>query len=67
MVYCDHDSALTKNIQEKASLNVKRIQLYDDAEWMNEQYQSPYFINDFQEIKTTWHPIDTIAGGGNKY
>jgi hypothetical protein len=34
---------------------------------MDEDCQSPYLINDFQEIKTTWHPIDTIAGGGSKY
>jgi acyl-CoA reductase-like NAD-dependent aldehyde dehydrogenase len=67
IIYCDNDSSLTKNIQEKSALNVKRVQLYQNINWMDEDCQSPYLINDFQEIKTTWHPIDTIAGGGSKY
>jgi acyl-CoA reductase-like NAD-dependent aldehyde dehydrogenase len=67
IIYCEQDSVLTKTIQEKASLNVKRVQLYQQLNWMSEDAQSPYFINDFQEIKTTWHPVDSIAGGGGKY
>jgi len=67
IIYCEQDPVLTKTIQEKASLNVKRVQLYQQLNWMSEDAQSPYFINDFQEIKTTWHPVDSIAGGGSKY
>ena len=29
--------------------------------------QSPYFIMDTQEIKTTWHPVENIAGSGGGY
>jgi hypothetical protein len=25
------------------------------------------YISDFQEIKTTWHPIEQIAGGAGGY
>jgi hypothetical protein len=28
---------------------------------------SPYRILDLQEIKTTWHPIENIAGSGAAY
>jgi hypothetical protein len=29
--------------------------------------QSPYFILDTQEVKTTWHPIERGQGGGGGY
>jgi hypothetical protein len=48
-------------------LNVKRVLLYDKVNWYSDAGQSPYFINDTQEIKTTWHPIENIGGGGSKY
>jgi acyl-CoA reductase-like NAD-dependent aldehyde dehydrogenase len=51
------DPGQKKNIQENAHLNVKRVHFYDGSDWMKEQAQSPYYIMDFQEIKTTWHPV----------
>ena len=35
--------------------------------WNIEEGQSPYFILDTQEIKTTWHPIENISGAGGSY
>jgi len=67
IVFCEKDDILTKVIQEKSALNVKRVQLYQNTNWLDGSSQSPYFIYDFQEIKTTWHPVDLTAGGGNKY
>ncbi len=61
-VYCEADAASQKMIKEKAALNVKRIVLYDTIKWPEASGQSPYFIMDFQEIKTTWHPIENIGG-----
>ncbi|HQW83001.1 MAG TPA: aldehyde dehydrogenase family protein, partial [Ferruginibacter sp.] len=52
-VFCEADAATQKMIKEKSALNVKRIVLYDKVKWQNEEGQSPYFIMDFQEIKTT--------------
>lgn len=67
-VYCDGDDALKVMFKEKSALNVKRIYLYEDKHWASEQDgQSPYFIFDFQEIKTTWHPIENIAGAKSGY
>ena len=65
--YCEKDPASIKTIQEKAALNVKRFIHYENKKWSNEETQSPYFINDFQEVKTTWHPIENIGGGKGSY
>lgn len=46
-----------KQIEENASLNIKRISKNSYPDWADEESQSPYFITDFQEVKTTWHPI----------
>lgn len=48
-----------KVIQEKAHLNVKRVHFYEGTDWMKDDAQSPYYIIDFQEFKTTWHPVGT--------
>src|SRR5690606_20718409 len=66
-IYCDKESDLRKLIREKSALNLKRIAIYDQTEWFSEEVQSPYFIMDAQEIKTTWHPIENIAGAGGGY
>jgi len=66
-VYCGTDSTVHKLIREKSALNVKRVLLYDNTDWMSEKAQSPYFISDFQEIKTTWHPIENIGGAKAGY
>ncbi len=66
-LYCEADAASQKMIKEKAALNVKRIVLYDTIKWAEASGQSPYFIMDFQEIKTTWHPIENIGGAKAGY
>ena len=66
-IFCENDSEIKKMIQEKSALNVKRIFFYDKTKWNTNQGQSPYFIMDTQEIKTTWHPVENIAGSGSGY
>ncbi len=65
--YCESDAATQKMIKEKSALNVKRVVLYDKVKWTDASGQSPYFIMDFQEIKTTWHPIENIGGAKAGY
>ena len=65
--YCEKDATVLKTIKEKASLNVKRVIHYENKKWNNDDAQSPYFINDFQEVKTTWHPIENIGGVKGSY
>jgi acyl-CoA reductase-like NAD-dependent aldehyde dehydrogenase len=66
-IYCEKDSTIQKMIREKSALNLKRIVFYDKINWMSDEGQSPYFIMDTQEIKTTWHPVENIAGAGGGY
>lgn len=55
--YTDVTKDLALSIQEDAALNVKRIMNTNYKKWSSDEAQSPYLILDFQEIKTTWHPI----------
>lgn len=67
VISCDKNVEVQKLIQEKASLNMKRVVKYDDVNWQTDAGQSPYFIMDTQEIKTTWHPIENIGGAKAGY
>jgi len=67
LVFCEDDAEAQKMMQDKASLNLKRVVLYNHINWLTENGQSPYFIMDTQEIKTTWHPIENIGGAKAGY
>jgi len=66
-IYCENDSSIQKMMREKSALNLKRIVFYETVNWFSPSGQSPYFIMDFQEIKTTWHPVENIASAGGGY
>jgi acyl-CoA reductase-like NAD-dependent aldehyde dehydrogenase len=66
-IYCENNSDIQKMMREHSAQNLKRILFYDKVNWYGREGQSPYFIMDFQEIKTTWHPIENIAGSGAGY
>jgi acyl-CoA reductase-like NAD-dependent aldehyde dehydrogenase len=57
VVYSDGDAAMRKRIEEQAANNIKRVVARVGTNWSNASAQSPYFIADTQEIKTTWHPV----------
>jgi acyl-CoA reductase-like NAD-dependent aldehyde dehydrogenase len=57
VVCCGNDSKEIANIRTKSAMNVKRAVVYDRPDWLSDKAQSPYFILDTQEVKTTWHPI----------
>ncbi|MDB5201736.1 MAG: aldehyde dehydrogenase [Ferruginibacter sp.] len=67
IIYGEADTATKKMIQEKASLNMKRVVWYDGMDWTSPAGQSPYLIMNTQEIKTTWHPIENIGGAKAGY
>jgi acyl-CoA reductase-like NAD-dependent aldehyde dehydrogenase len=67
VVYTESDGEAQKLIREKSALNVKRAYIYDNINWLSDAGQSPYFILDTQEIKTTWHPIENIGGAKSGY
>lgn len=66
IAYAGGEKELLTTIQEKASENLKRVFAYTEN-WMKDEGQDVYFINDFQEIKTTWHPIENIGGALSNY
>ena len=53
LLLCSDDAAEAKLAQEEAVENVKRVRLHREATLD----ESPYHILDFQELKTTWHPV----------
>ena len=67
VVYTGAASDHLKQIQENATLNVKRVFHWEDGDWMAESAQGPYKIQDLQEIKTTWHPVGGSFSGGGAY
>ena len=53
-------------IKENASLNVKRVSDWSDKDWYRDG-DDPYLLLETQEVKTTWHPIENIAGAKSGY
>ncbi len=66
ILYCRNNKSEIKTIKENASLNVKRVFVYENDLKLIKA-QGPYFIFDFQEIKTTWHPIENIGSSKGGY
>lgn len=67
ILYCGNDSEEIRTIQDLAIENLKRVVIREDSNYYDEKFESPYLIFDFQETKTTWHPIEVIAGAGAGY
>jgi acyl-CoA reductase-like NAD-dependent aldehyde dehydrogenase len=57
---------LTTEAQFLAVDNVKRV-VVKDEDWTKESNQGIRYISSFQEIKTTWHPIEQIGGASISY
>ena len=55
-----------KAMEIAAADNVKRTRCYE-MDWSDAARQSPYLIQDFCEVKTTWHPIERIGPTGTQY
>jgi acyl-CoA reductase-like NAD-dependent aldehyde dehydrogenase len=57
IAYLSNDREIGVDIRKNAAANIKRtIELKLDAR-SNKNKWSPYTIMDFQELKTTWHPV----------
>lgn len=53
-------------IQSLGAETVKRIHAWSHN-WNESDAQNPYLIQDFQEVKTTWHPIENVGGASSSY
>jgi acyl-CoA reductase-like NAD-dependent aldehyde dehydrogenase len=67
IIYCRNNKDEIKLLSENASLNVKRVFIYNNKDWSKPENENPYLILDTQEIKTTWHPIENIGSAKSGY
>ena len=54
------------SIKKFASDNVKRV-CHITQDWLDDASACPYLIEQFSEVKTTWHPIEKISASGSGY
>lgn len=57
---------LNTKIKKDSALNLKRV-IELQADWKKEDEQGLYYITDFMELKTTWHPVENIGGSSSSY
>lgn len=67
IAFSSSNGDLISTIESNAVLNVKRSHNYPNVDWKKDEGQSLYYIADFQEVKTTWHPIENIGGATSSY
>jgi len=56
IIYCGNSNEEIKEIEKISVENLKRVKIYKRKNWDSQESQSPYFIEQSQEIKTIWHP-----------
>lgn len=66
VLYAGNNDQHYIQLKELGVDNVKRIKRYA-LNSMDETAENPYLITDFQEVKTTWHPIENIGGSTSTY
>ncbi|MFM7472428.1 MAG: aldehyde dehydrogenase family protein, partial [Crocinitomicaceae bacterium] len=72
--HMDVNAIVTSNAEKEVNTplqlaavdNLKRFFNYQ-KNWNDANAQGLHFIGDFQEIKTTWHPIEQIGGATSSY
>lgn len=67
LFYAGSDKKEILEIKKLAVDNLKRVVVKDFATIYSEEHDSPYYIEDFVEMKTTWHPIEKIGAAGSGY
>jgi len=58
IIYCGDNNEEIKEIETLSVENLKRVKIDKRKDWDDKMCQSPYFIEQCQEIKTTWHPTE---------
>lgn len=53
LMLCSSDSDETRALELEAAENLKRVSVHPNKSLK----EDPYLITDFQEVKTTWHPV----------
>lgn len=66
-LYSGNDKKEIAAIQQLAVDNLKRVVIKDFTQAYANEHESPYYIEDFLEMKTTWHPIEKIGAKDSGY
>jgi len=66
LAYSGDDVKVRTELEADSLGNMKRIRSYT-RDWSKADAQDLYLIADFQELKTTWHPIENIGGATSSY
>ncbi|PCJ24687.1 MAG: aldehyde dehydrogenase [Flavobacteriales bacterium] len=66
-LYAGNNKKEMISIQKLAVDNLKRVRLKDFSTIYSNEHENPYYIEDFLEMKTTWHPIEKIGATGSGY
>ena len=56
IIYCGDNQKQIQLLEQLSVANLKRTHVYKRKKWDNRESQSPYLIEQFQELKTNWHP-----------
>jgi acyl-CoA reductase-like NAD-dependent aldehyde dehydrogenase len=62
ILYAGSEEANYYKLKELGTESVKRVKRFEAK-----TKENPYLIGDFQEVKTTWHPIENIGGSTSTY
>lgn len=66
-LYAGNDKKEMLSIEKFAVENLKRVRTKDFSKIYSDKHETPYYIEDFLEMKTTWHPIEKIGAAGSGY
>lgn len=66
-LYGGNNSQEIQTIQQTSAHNLKRVVVKDFSDIYSAIHENPYYMEDFFEIKTTWHPIEKIGAPGSGY
>lgn len=67
VTYCRDSKEEIKALELAAIDNLKRIKFLGETVLDTEAWENPYLILDHSEVKTTWHPIESISAAGSGY
>ncbi len=56
-----------KEAQLAAVENLKRVVVRKPTDLFSDRHENPFYMEDFVEMKTTWHPIEIIGPPGSSY
>jgi acyl-CoA reductase-like NAD-dependent aldehyde dehydrogenase len=67
LLYIGSNEAMRKEAELQSAENLKRFRSYTLDKLKSENFENPFVIKDFTEVKTTWHPIEQIGGSAPAY